>query len=119
VAASPRGGAPKGLALHELHRDVGSGVGPADLVNGDDVGMVQGGGRASLPFETLKASRVGGKFFRKNFDRDFATEPCVPGAVNLAHTSRAERARLRTGRDAIPVRRPFASRSYPHEVPSG
>jgi hypothetical protein len=54
------------------------------LVDRDDVGMVQSGGRARLALETVEPVPVRGKPRRQDLDRDGATEPGVARPVHLA-----------------------------------
>src|SRR6185369_4915972 len=79
------------LPVHELHRDEDRVAGGPDLVDRDDVRVVERGRRARLLLEALPAVRVGGELRREDLDRDLASEPRVARAVDLAHSSRAER----------------------------
>ena len=47
-------------AFQKLHRDEGLGFVLANFVDGADVGVIQGGGRAGFAPETLKRLRVVG-----------------------------------------------------------
>ena len=62
----------------------------ADLVNGADVGMVQGGGGTRLAAETFQRLRVLGDVVRQKLERDKAAEASVLGFVHDAHTAAAE-----------------------------
>jgi hypothetical protein len=75
----------EGLAGDELHDDEVEPFGRLDLVDGDDVGVVEGGGGAGLLDETGAASRVREVLGGKDLDRHLAPQPRVAGAVDLAH----------------------------------
>ena len=79
------------FSLHELHRDVGDRVGLADLVDRDDVGMIERGGRAGLLLEAREPVPILGNFSRQDLDRDFPSKPGVPGLPDLPHASGAKR----------------------------
>jgi len=61
-----------------------------DFVDGDDVGVVHGRQRLGLPLKPLQSFGIAGHFFRQYFDRHFAPQLGVLGAVNLTHTAFAE-----------------------------
>ena len=86
----------KRLSVHELHRDVGRPVGFADVVDGQDVGVVQGRGRARFLLEALAAFGMAGHRGRQNLDRDVAAEPGIGRAIDLSHPAGADR-----GGDAV------------------
>jgi hypothetical protein len=86
----------EGLPFHELHRDVGRPVGFADVVDGQDVGVVQSRGRARLLLEALAALGMAGHGGRQHLDRDVAAEPGVGRAIDLSHPAGADR-----GGDAV------------------
>ncbi len=81
---------PQGQAVHQLGDEVGYAVLGSDVVNGEDVGVVEGGDsssfllKAPLPFGVLHRRRG------QDLDRHFAPQPGVAGAVDLAHTAGAE-----------------------------
>src|SRR5205814_3857177 len=68
------------------------GIALPDLVDGHDVGMVQGGGGARFSLEALQPSRVRRQPGRQDLDRDLALKPRVPGPVNLSHPASPEQA---------------------------
>ena len=86
----------KGLPLHELHRDVDRPVGFADVVDGQDVGVVQGRGRARLLLEALATIGIVGRGGRQHLDRYIAAEPGIGRAIDLPHPAGADR-----GGDAV------------------
>ena len=74
----------------KFHRDEGLGVVLANLVNRADVGMIQGRRSAGFAAEPLEGLCVLGKFFRKEFQRDEASELEVFGFVDHAHPAAAQ-----------------------------
>ena len=48
---------PQRGAIHPLHRDVGRGPLDADVVDGDDVGVIQGGSGTSFALKSLDCDR--------------------------------------------------------------
>ena len=69
--------------FQKFHRDEGLGVVLANLVNRADVGMIERRRSAGFAAEALKRLCVLGKFVRKEFQRDEASEleclrPCRP-----------------------------------------
>jgi hypothetical protein len=81
----------EGLPGHELHHDEVDPVRGLDLVDGDDVGVVERGGRAGLVYEAGAAGRIREPIRGEDLDRHLAPESGVGGAVDLAHPARAER----------------------------
>ncbi len=78
------------LPGHVLHDDEVDPIRGLDLVNGDDVRMIEGGGGAGLLDETAAAVLVRHTLGGKNLDRDHPAQARVPGAVDLAHSPRAQ-----------------------------
>ena len=76
--------------VHELHDGEGQPRRLADLVDRDDVGVVEGGGRARLLGESAEAVRDRGEGLGQELDGDVAAEVEVPRAVDLAHAPRAQ-----------------------------
>ncbi len=82
----------EGLALYHLH---GQEAHPAiflDRVQGDDVGMVEGGDGLGLALEALEPLGVGGQLGFEHLDRHDALEVRIPGPEHLADAAGAERA---------------------------
>ena len=77
-------------AVHELHDGEGQPGRLADLVDGDDVGVVEGRGRAGLLGESTEAVRDRGEGLGQELDGDVAAEVEVPRTVDLAHAPRAQ-----------------------------
>ena len=62
----------------------------AEIVDGDDVGVIERGDGAGFALEA--AAEIGGcAVFAQNFDGDIAVEAGVAGAVDLAHAADPER----------------------------
>jgi hypothetical protein len=70
-------------AFDQLHHDIGRVVDFADVVDGDDVGMVELGGGLGLTHQARPSNgaQVG---FAQYFDRHIAVELLVAGAVDGA-----------------------------------
>ena len=81
----------KGPAFDQLHRDVDGAVGAADVVDVDDVGMIQAGGRARFLLESPPPFGVRREVGRQYLQRDVAAQPAVVRAVDLAHPTRGNR----------------------------
>ena len=96
-------------ALEQLGDDVGLIVVGADVVDGEDVGVVQGRGRAGFLLEAAQAIGIAGPERRQHLDRDIAVEPRVARPVDVAHASGAE------GREDL-VRTEAASGHNTHAV---
>ena len=62
----------------------------ADVVDGEDVGVVEGGDGAGLELEALEAVGVGGDVVVEDLEGDVAAEAGVAGAVDLAHAAGPE-----------------------------
>jgi len=80
---------PQSLPLQQLGDDVGRAIVHADVVNGDDVGMIQRGSRACLLLETPQAVPIVSQGGFQYLEGDFAPQPVVAGAVHFAHPSGA------------------------------
>ncbi len=63
----------------------------AEVVHGDDIGMIQRGDGACFTLEAASALHAACIVFAENLDRDVAVQPRIAGAVHLAHASGAER----------------------------
>ena len=80
----------EGLALDVLHHDEVHLLLGADVVDGDDVGMVQRAGRFGLRDEALLAAGVGNFVVGQDLDRHRAVQVVVPSFVNHTHAAFAE-----------------------------
>jgi hypothetical protein len=79
----------KGGAVKEFHGDEGAAVFFADVVDGADVGMVEGGRGFGFAAETLEGLAVGGEFFGKKFESDEAVEAGILDLIDHTHTASA------------------------------
>ena len=77
-------------AIDELHDGEGQPGRLADLVDGDDVGVVERRGRARLLGESAEAVRDRGEGLGQELDGDVAAEVEVPRTVDLTHAPRAQ-----------------------------
>ena len=77
-------------AFEQFHGDERLPVLFADVMNGTDVGMIQGGGRLRFSFEARQCLRVFGHIFRKEFQGHEAVQPGVLGLVHHTHTATAK-----------------------------
>src|SRR5450432_3567838 len=73
-----------------LHHDEEMPLVLADLVNGADVGMVQGRCGASLAAKTLESLRILRSILGKKFQSDEPAQQRVLGFVDHAHAAAAE-----------------------------
>jgi serine/threonine protein kinase len=81
---------PQRPALDVLHHEERHAVHLPDVEERDDVGVVEGGGRARLLLEAGAALGVGGDAGGEHLDRHLAPEPRVPRPEDLPHPSRTE-----------------------------
>src|SRR5262249_15672013 len=80
------------FALQQFHHEEGLTVaGLADVVNGADVRVLQGGDSAGLALKTFARLRRIRQIRAHYLDGDVASETRVAGQVDLAHTACAER----------------------------
>ena len=80
----------EGYAVQILHGDEGLPVLLADVVNGADIGMVQGRGRLRFALEAAEGLRIFGYIFGKELQRDEAVQSRVFGLVNHTHAAATE-----------------------------
>ncbi len=59
----------------------------SEVVNGNDIGMVQGGDGMGLAFEAFAALGVSGCVFAQDFDGHIAIETRIVRAVDFAHAA--------------------------------
>ena len=78
------------LAFQQLRDEVGRPVVIADVIDGEEVGMVEHPGRARLLFEALQLLLIAQRDRGEDFDGDIAPEPRVLRAVNRTHSPFAE-----------------------------
>ncbi len=80
----------EGYAIQILHGDESFPVLLADVVDGADIGMVQGRSCLCFALEAAEGLGIFGHVFRKKFQRDKAAESCVFSLVDHAHSATAE-----------------------------
>jgi hypothetical protein len=78
---------PRCVSLQQLEHDERDTTGRADIMDNEDVGMGQGGGRARFAFEPGEPRRVGGDRLGQHLDRNIATKLVVARAINLPHAA--------------------------------
>jgi hypothetical protein len=78
------------FAYQEFHGDEGSPIFLADVVNGADMCMVQGGGGLRFALEAREGLVIFGDIIGEEFEGDVAVEANVFGLVDNAHTSTTE-----------------------------
>ena len=77
-------------AVEKFHDDVRFAVLLTNVMNGADVGMVEGGGGLRFPFEARKRLGVFGHVVGQEFERDAAMQAGVVRFINNPHTTAAE-----------------------------
>ena len=80
----------KSLAMYELHHQVRDGTFCLQSVERRDARVIQRRENARLTLETGKPLRVLPQRFVKDFDRDFAPQLRILGAVDLTHAPGAD-----------------------------
>ena len=78
------------MAIEKFHGDEGAAFGFADVVDGADVGVIEGGGGLRFALETGERLRIGGDVFGEEFECDEAMEAGVFGFVDDAHAAATE-----------------------------
>ena len=76
--------------VQKLHGDKRLAVLLANVVNGADVGMIQGGCRLGFALETGQGLRVAGNFRGQKFEGNETVQAGVFGLVNHAHAATAQ-----------------------------
>src|SRR5262245_14315193 len=76
-------------AIDQFADDVEEALLRADVVHGDDAGMIQGSSRASFLLEAGTARGVAGQIGWQYFESDITGEPAIAGAVDLSHATKA------------------------------
>ena len=80
----------EGLPLQQFHGDERPAFVLVDVVDGADVGVIEGGGGLGLALEALQGLMVLGHFFRQELERDEAMELGVLGLIDDTHTAASE-----------------------------
>ena len=78
------------FAVDELGRDEPAAGDLADLVDGENVGVVEGRGRAGLVGEAAQPAGVARERRRQQLERDLAIELALLREVDLAHAADAQ-----------------------------
>ena len=78
------------FAFEKGHRDESAAIGLGNLVDGADVGMVQGSGGFRFPLEALADVLVGNEMRGQELQGNGAIEGCVLGFVDDAHAAFTE-----------------------------
>ncbi len=78
---------PERLPRDELGDDERAAVDLADVVDHEDVGMVERGGRPRLHVKAAEALGIARHRHRQQLDRHQTIEPGVAGAIHLAHAA--------------------------------
>ena len=82
--------APQGFPADQFGSDPVSGAVAADVVDGDDVVVIQGAGRARFPLETGDAVRIARQTRRQHLDGHIALQPRIARAPDFAHAAASE-----------------------------
>ena len=78
------------LAVEKFHGDEGAAFGFADVVDGADVGVIEGGCGLGFALEAGECLRISGDVFGEEFESDEAVEAGVFGFVDDAHAAATE-----------------------------
>ena len=78
------------LAVDQLGRDIVFAVYFADLINGQNVGMIQCRSGFRFLNKPIQFVRVLAEFFVQKFNRDFPIESSVLGRIDFTHSAGAE-----------------------------
>jgi len=76
--------------FHQLHGEEVEAIGLFHRVDGDDVGMIEGGDGLGLALESLQALLAGGEIRREDFQSNVPPQCGVFGPVDLTHPALAE-----------------------------
>ena len=82
----------KRFSRHVLHHDIRKAFLLTQIVDRYDIGMLQHAGLSRLAIEALQHFRVSGEAFRDGFDRDFAAQMFIEGAIDQTHAAPTEEA---------------------------
>ncbi len=80
----------QGHAVQKLHGDEGMAVLFANVVDGADIGMVQGGSGLGFALKTSESVGIAGNVFGQELESNEAVKAGVFGFVNHAHAATAE-----------------------------
>ena len=80
----------EGFAFEQLHGDEVASAVLADLVDGADIGVVQGGGGAGFALKTVECEGIFFRLGRQELERDMAAQIDILGFVHNAHPPAAQ-----------------------------
>ncbi len=89
------------LTHDQLHHDEWPAVHVADVVDGDDVGVVQEGRQLRFAHQAFRRGAIGRELVRDELDRDQPAQTRVPRLIDLAHAARSKGADDFVGADAL------------------
>src|SRR6266852_6271581 len=76
------------FSLYQFHRDVVRGTVPSELIDGNDIGVVEGRCRARYLLEAVQPVTVCGECGGQKLDRNTAIKSRIPRPVHLSHDAR-------------------------------
>src|SRR5262245_11262739 len=97
---SPPQASAERLTFEQLEDDVGQAILRADVVEGEDVGMVQRSDRPRLLLESPEAIGIARVVGGNELDGNIAAEAGISGAKDLSHPARPERGKKRVRAEA-------------------
>lgn len=71
-----------------------------EIIDGEDVGVIQGGDSTCLFFKAVQPDRVAAEFFRQQLDDHLSAQPQVLSKEDLAHSTKTQ-----TGADLVFAKR--------------
>ena len=93
VAAVGRPSAAERLAFEKLGDNPGRPIVHADIMNGEDIGVIQTAGGAGFLFESTLAFGIAREFRGQELDRDVPLQLRIARAIHLTHAADAETAK--------------------------
>jgi hypothetical protein len=78
------------LTIQKLHRDECLRILLANVVDGADVGMIEGGGGLCLSTEATERLRIARHFVRQELQSDEPVQASILGLANYAHAATTE-----------------------------
>src|SRR5579859_1431922 len=75
----------QGLALQQFGDNIRGGALKADIINGEDVGVIQGGGGARFLLESAQVIGIVAGSGPNQLEGNVATQTFVTGAKDIAH----------------------------------
>jgi hypothetical protein len=102
----------EGLALEQLGDEVGSSVVEAEVVDGDQIGVIERPRDPGFLLEAAHQLGAAGQRFVHHLEGDVPTQACVPSAVNLGHASGSERGEDLVGAEPAASSQAHVRRDY-------